>query len=455
MESTVLRSLMTNSEYFDKVYSKLDSSLFSDPNNDTIFSTIKTYVNDYNKKPNLKEIGLTIKESNKINKNLKITSLEKFKELAKDLPIDNIDYMLNQTLLWIQRQRLTHAVFTSADIIQEDGEFEPIVSMFEDALNISFDTSVGLDYSTSVDDRLDYYHSKEVYTSTGLKNLDEALGGGIRPSSLFMFLGPTHSGKTAAKVFTAANFLLQKENVLFITLEMPEMEIAKRIDANLLGTTINDLSELPIQDVKDKFDKIKDKIGKLVIKEYGAGTFNTLHLKSLLNDLSTKQGFKPDAIFIDYLGLMVSPRAGTQANSYEMLGKVAEDLHALAKETHDSKDNKGIKVISSSQANRSSMGNVDSGMEAVSESLKIAMTADVMVMLTTTEQMRDLNQQLWKLVKNRYTGQMVSLMMETCFERMMYSPYQGEYEDYNQEEVNTSSITQPKKDEFDFGSITF
>ncbi len=104
----------------------------------------------------------------------------------------------------------------------------------------------------------------------------------------------------------------------------------------------------------------------------------------------------------------------------------------------------------------SSMGNIDSGMEAVSESLKIAMTADVMVMLTTTDQMRDLNQQLWKLVKNRYTGQMVSLMMETCFERMMYSPYLGDYEPHKSQELtNTSKIEQPNKSDFDFGQINF
>jgi len=105
----------------------------------------------------------------------------------------------------------------------------------------------------------------------------------------------------------------------------------------------------------------------------------------------------------------------------------------------------------------SAMGNTEAGMENISESLKIAMTADVAIMLINNEQMREQNQQIWKLVKNRYTGQMPSLMMETDFSRMTYKPYDDgtSYEETNQEEINTSPIIQPKKDDFDFGQLNF
>lgn len=228
---------------------------------------------------------------------------------------------------------------------------------------------------------------------------------------------------TAAKVFTAASLLIRKENVLFITLEMPEKEIAKRIDANLLGTTINELSELSNEEIMKKWAKIENNIGGLVIKEFGAGTFNSLHLKNLLDELKSKKDFIPDAVFIDYLGLMVSARAGKDSNSYDALGKVAEDLHALAKETYDSRGNKGIKMVSSMQSGRGSIGNLDSGMEHISESLKVAMTADVAIMLINNDQMKEQKQQIWKFVKNRYTGLMPSVMLETNFAHMTYKPF--------------------------------
>ena len=242
MEDTIIQSLLLNDTFFNKAFSNLNTELFQTPENHIIFDEISKYVDIHDRRPSLKEIGLSIKESNKIKNELKKSTLLHFKEIAKDTPIENIDFLLQKTQTWVQKQKLTKAIFTAADIIQADGEFEPIVGMVEEALEINFDDSVGLDYDNSIDERLEYYKSKEAYTPLGLKSIDKTLGGGIRPSSLFMFIGPTHSGKTAAKVFTGANLLLKKENVLFITLEMPELEIAKRFDANLLGYTINELS---------------------------------------------------------------------------------------------------------------------------------------------------------------------------------------------------------------------
>jgi replicative DNA helicase len=457
MENVVLQNLMKSDSYYAKVYSHLDESLFQNPNNATIFSTIKNLTNDYNKRPSPQEVGLAIKQNMALNKTLQSTTISKFKDVLREPPVENMDFLIDKTQTWVQRIKLSKTIFEAADIIQNDGSFDPIPSMVEESLNINFDTSVGLDYGSSIEERLEYYKSREAFTPIGLSTLDKVLGGGIRPGSLFMFIGPTHTGKTAAKVFTSSNLLLRKKNVLFITLEMPEKEIAKRIDSNVIGTTINDLSELDNEELLRKWNQVKDSIGELVIKEYGAGTFNTMQLKALLDELKSKKNFIPDAIVVDYLGLMVSHRANKDSNSYDSLGKVAEDLHAIAKETYDSKGNKGIMMISSSQAGRAAIGNTEAGMENISESLKIAMTADVAIMLINNDQMREQNQQIWKIVKNRYTGLMPSLMMETDFARMTYKPYDdgNSYESVDQEELNTAPIVQPKKDDFDFGQLNF
>ena len=459
MEGTVLQNLMNSESFYSKVYSHIDVDLFQDPNCSTIFSTIKELTDTYNKRPSPQEVGLFIKESNKLNKTLQQTTLSKFKEILRSPKIENMDFLIDKTQQWVQRIKLSRTIFTAADIIQNDGEFGPIVGMVEDALNINFDTSIGLDYNESLDERLEYYKSRETFTSTGIKTLDKTLGGGIRPSSLFMIGAATHGGKTAFKIFLSASLLLKKENVLFITLELPEKEISKRIDANLFGVTINELGEIPNNVLIDKWNKVKPNLGNLIIKEYGAGTFNAMNLKSLLDELRSKKDFVPDAVVIDYVGLMVSARTNKNSNSYDTLGKVSEDLHAIAKETYDSKGNKGIKMITSAQLNRSAYGNIDAGMESVSESLKIMMTADVAILLINNEQMREMNQQLFKFVKNRYTGKMDNLMMEVIFDRISYRPFGDEdytdYEPIDQVELNTGIAIQPVGEGLDFGSLNF
>jgi len=450
IETAILQHLLISDKYFSKVFSHLDENLFRDPNNLIIFETIKDIAKKYGEKPGIREVGISIKQNPNIKQNLKETSIFRYKEIIKTPEIKNKDFLIEKTQEWIKEIRLFDSILTSADIIKNKGDISSIPFLIENSLKVNFESSIGLEYNETINQRLEYYRNKETYTPTGIKELDKELGGGIRPASLFLLAASSHGGKTMLKSAITGNFLLEKENVLFITLEMPENEIAKRIDANLLGVTIDELSTLDKSEITKKWNSIEDKIGELIIKEYGAGTFSTLDLKALLDDLKSKKGFIPDAIIIDYLGLMTSHRAGTQAKSYEMLGKVAEDLHAISKMTTDSKGNLGIKMISSSQLNRSSYGNADAGMESVSESLKIMMTADVAINIIVTDQLREQNQQIFKIVKNRYTGKLSNIMVETDFSRVYY-------ESFDETASETSLIkTEIKNDnDLDFGKLNF
>lgn len=438
---------MTNEKYFSKAYTHLDSSLFQNPENSVIFETIQEYVKNHSVKPNLKEIGLTIKESNKINKTLKVSTLKKFKDIAKDASISNLDFILQKTETWVQKQKLTASIFKAADIIQSDGVFEPIVGMVTDALEISFDTNTGMSYQNSVEERAEYYHRKIKGLSTGIPSLDKALGGGYMDKTLNLISAPSHGGKSALLASISANMVLSGKNILYITLEMSEEETAKRIDANILDIDINEFSDTPIETITNKFNQVKDKLGELVIKEYPAGTFNTLHLEGLMNELAAKKFF-PDIVMIDYLGLMASSRT-TLANaggSYMYIKQIAEECHGFAKKN-------SLPVVSAAQLNRASFGNSEVGMENISESIGLAATADTMIAMVATEQMRELNQVLIKFLKNRNTGMLGSVMLGSDYPHMRYT-------DYNADEAEMQSIQNDiasanKDSGMDFGSISF
>lgn len=438
---------MTNEQYFAKAYTHLDKSLFSNPENSVIFETIQEYVTKHSIKPNMKEIGLTIKESNKINKALKLASLEKFKEIAKDGQISNLDFMLQKTETWVQKQKLTASIFKAADIIQSDGAFEPIVGMVTDALEVSFDTDMGLSYQDTIEERAEYYHRKIQGLSTGIPSMDAALGGGYMKKTLNLISAPSHGGKSALLACISANMVLAGNNVLYITLEMSEEETAKRIDANILDIDINTFDEVPIDTITSKFNAVKDQLGELIIKEYPAGTFNTLHLEGLMSELSTK-GFVPDAIMIDYLGLMASSRT-TLANSggtYMYVKQIAEECHGFSKK-YD------LPVVSAAQLNRSAFGNTDVGMENISESIGLAATADTMVAMIATEQMRELNQVMVKFLKNRNTGMLDGIMLESNYPKMRYTDYNAD--EAERENISVEIAKSNSNSGMDFGSINF
>ena len=105
----------------------------------------------------------------------------------------------------------------------------------------------------------------------------------------------------------------------------------------------------------------------------------------------------------------------------------------------------------------SAFGNTEVGMESISESIGLAATADTMIAMIATDAMRDLNQVLIKFLKNRNTGMLDSVMLESDYPKMRYTDYQGDdYNEYeSQESINTKPAETVGKNDFDFGSIRF
>jgi len=308
--------------------------------------------------------------------------------------------------------------------------------------------------------------NKKIESIEIVDNYDELLYGITidSPHLYFDANGILHHN-TALMCFLSGTSLLQKENVLYITLEMPEDAIAKRIDASLLGYTIQELEDPSnTNNIKVKWDSIKDGLGDLVIKEYGAGSFSSLDLENLLDELRLEKNFVPDVIMLDHLILMYSPKVGKGSNSYEMVGKVSEELHAISKKYNDSKGNKGIKVLSGMQANRSAYNQTDMGLDNMSESIKVAMTADVVVGLISNDELRANNQQIWKFLKNRYTGLLESTLVQTDFSRMTYSEISDDFDDTGSSQNNQieqsnqsgiSSFSNENETPFSFDGLKF
>jgi len=195
MEEVVLNGLLTSDGFFSKAYSHIETNLFSNPENSVIYDTIKEFVDKYQNRPSIRDIGLAIKETSKINNKLKLKTIEKYKEIIKEHKVDNLDFLLNNTEDWIKRTRLIDAILKSSDMIKKGDEFDPIVGMVEDALNVSFDSSVGLDYSSSLEERLEYYKRKDMYSAIGIKSVDKSLGGGLKNSTLTILGAFVHEGK--------------------------------------------------------------------------------------------------------------------------------------------------------------------------------------------------------------------------------------------------------------------
>lgn len=435
VENSVLQTLLTNQDYFNKVYSHLNKTHFQQIENIEIFNKISEYYNEYQSHPKPKEIGLTLKSIKQ--EKLRSSVIEHFKYIVSSTKIYNLEFIVNETEKYVKKMEMTKAILEGADAIQNDKDLNPIYGLIGDALRINFDSDLGLVFTEDLTSRLQYYKRKVQGMSTGVKALDDILGGGFMKKTLNIVASVSHGGKSTFLAHFAAYRTLKSDNGLYYTLEMSSEETTRRIDANILDINMNLFKTTPDSEFEKKFNEIQDKLGTLVVKEFPAGSMDVLKMEAHMNEYYMKYNKKPDYVCIDYLTLMKSSRANlSNTNSYNYYKFVAEELHAFAKKYN-------IPVITCSQVNRSGFGNKDAGMENVSDSLGIAMTADVFVILVRSKELDAENRVMLNFVKNRNTGLLTGTVIGVDFPKMRF---------YDVDSIQTSSETSETISKFDFSA---
>ena len=399
IETTILRNLVFNEEFARKTIPFIQSDFFEERSEKIIFDEIVSFITKYDSCATLEALNIEVENRTDLTAE-EVKNINDISKELNDSPIDH-QWLLDTTEKWCRDRAIYLALMESIHIA--DGEDEKrnrdaIPSILSDALAVSFDNNIGHDYILNSDDRYEYYHRTEDKIPFDLEYFNKITKGGLPNKTLNIALAGTGVGKSLFMCHFASSVLLQGKNVLYITLEMAEEKIAERIDANLLNTPIQNLTDLPKPMFDKKVKKISKKTqGQLIIKEYPTASAHSGHFKALLNELALKKSFKPDIIFIDYLNICASSRyrANTAVNSYSYIKAIAEELRGLAVEAN-------VPILSATQTTRSGFASSDVDLTDTSESFGLPATADLMFALISTEELEGLNQIMVKQLKNRY-----------------------------------------------------
>jgi len=392
---------LKNESYTRRVLPFLKSEYFTNEVDRNIFNEIRDFTIKYNNLPTADALKIEVDSLRNLTADQARDANTLITDLQKDTVDTNAEWLTDSTEKFCQEKAIYNAIMQSIDIMNNKGGAltkGAIPDLLTQALAISFDPNVGHDYLEDFEERYEYYHRVEHKIPFDLDFFNKITKNGFSKKTLNIFLAGTGVGKSLTMCHIAAAALAQGKNVLYITLELAEEEVAKRIDANLMNITIDDLLQLPQDLYMKKAAVLKNKSqGKLIVKEYPTASASTLHFKALLNELHLKKSFQPDIIFIDYLNICASARIkpGGNVNSYTYIKAIAEELRGLAVEFE-------VPVVSATQTNRTGFTSTDVGLEDTSESFGLPATADFMAALISTEQLQELNQIMVKQLKNRY-----------------------------------------------------
>lgn len=397
-EQLFLKNMIENPEYAKRVIPHLKSEYFQNIGERLVFEAINNHVNKHQALPTLEVIGVDVIESCQ-NETL-IQATAGVLDAMSDPKIKkaNTKWLIEKTEQFAQERAVEIAYFKVGEIMTgKDTKLGKgaIPELLKQALTVSFESSIGIDYENDIEKIYDRYHNQGEKIEFHLELLNRITNGGIYKKTLTILMASTGVGKSLNMCDWAANHYRMGKNVLYITLEMAEERITKRIDANLLDIDINEMDKIP----KERYIRMarearKQCTGRFFIKEYPTACANVNHFRALLADLELKKDFKPDIIYVDYLSIATSARITKGSGSYEYVKSIAEELRGLAVEY-------GIAVVSATQTNRDGAGNSDVELTNTAESWGLPSTADLFLAVSQSEEQAKAGHYLFKQLKNR------------------------------------------------------
>lgn len=432
-EYILLKKLTHNSEFFGKVMPILKKKFFQEIGSQELFLLIKNYYSQYGGIPSLTELVTKVKDvsNSEIRNEIKQTLVE----ISKTEEIQNTQFLINETVSWVKDSLYLEALQVGSDgLMKKDDSLKlKAQQILDERAKISIDRNLGLDFD-DLDTMIEYYSERNVGILTQHKSLNKRLGAGFLPGTLSVILASQGIGKSLMMTDIISGIIKNSKNILLVSLEMADKEIMKRVHANAMDLPINSLIDLSktegeLQD-KQKLGeqvilkehvisaynrlKLSGECGKLFIKDYPSGEFTALMLEQLVESYKLEKGIEFDIIFIDYLGIMKSDRVPYSVGLYAYIKSIGEEVRASAKKLF-------VPIVSASQLNRGAVNAENADNSNVSDSIGTVMTADFMLFLLQTEEMKEKCEIICKITKNRFCGMTDTWCMNIDYEHMRFN----------------------------------
>lgn len=408
LQENLLTLLVYSDDHGQMVDNLVDVAYYSDAYR-TIAERASQYRRTYNRAPGREHIydlldDILSDKNNRLRGPLR-HALDAMGQLAGTI---NAKYVIDQASVFVRKQTISQAILESARLIgqKQEQSIEEIEGIWSKLLKMDstgFRSGMRL---TDVDRLLGFLDQQYVEFNTGIAEFDRS---GIVPyrGSVFLFLASTGMGKSWWLVHLGKRALMLRKKVLHITLEMSEEEVAGRYLQNLFSIgkrhskvlitnferdSRNKLSGFSLEEVYPEFsfdsraltDELRvhiqafgARIENLVIKKFPTRSLTPDGLRRFLDTLERVEGFIPDMVLLDYLGIMKTDSKDHRIS----LGRTFEDLRGVADERH-------IPLGTAHQISRSGSKSRMASATDVAEDWSLIGTADRVVTMSATNQER-------------------------------------------------------------------
>ena len=382
--------MVTNSELYTRVMNIMNPDNF-----DKSLRPVATFIKEHSDKYNVVPDPTQLSAATGV-------SIEPIEEMIDG----HNEWFLDEFEAFTRRQELERAILKSADLL-EKGEYDPVEKLIKDAVQISLQRDMGMDYFADPRGRLMQLKSNNGQNSTGWPSMDRKLYGGFNRGELQIFAGGSGSGKSLFMQNLAVNWSQAGLNGVYISLELSEGLCSMRIDSMMTDTSSREIFK-DIDNVEMKVKMLQKKAGMLRIKYMPAqSTVNDIRAYCKELEIQTKK--KVDFLCVDYLDLIMPVSAKVSPSDLFVKDKyVSEELRNLAKELN-------VLFVTASQLNRSAVEEIEFDHSHISGGISKINTADNVFGIFTSRSMRERGQYQLQLMKTRSSsgvGQKIELAFD-------------------------------------------
>lgn len=400
ISNIVLESLTNSEQFVQKAFPYLKEEYFEESFQKYIFRVQRNFLENHHTLPNRDTILIDIEKEKGVTENIYNDVLELTEEWDETKAPQDLSWLVENTEEWCKDRAFFLAVRKAAETLDESKKKNrgDLPEIMNEALAVSFDTSIGHNFFENWESRWQYYTDPREKIPFDLDLLNKMTEGGVENKTLNVIMGGIHSGKTRFLCHLAAAYASIGYNVIYFTMEMSEEKISHRIDANLLDIKMDDLKSMSIENYETAIKNCRKKTkGEVVVKEFPTGSAHVGHMRHVLKELKTKKSMPIDIVIVDYINICASARYKGNANdSYNLVKMISEELRGLGQEFD-------IPIWSATQVTRAAFSASDVDMDDVSESWGLPATCDWLGAIISDDTLVELEQFILKQLKSRYS----------------------------------------------------
>jgi archaellum biogenesis ATPase FlaH len=375
-QKLLINVLLSSSEIFARCQNILNADYFVNKLRPAVRFMIK-HANEYNVLPKVEQVNAE-------------TSLD-FTHIS-DIGPQHQEAFLDEIEEFCKNRALANAVINAADLI-EKGNYGEVEKRVREAILISLQSDIGTNYFEDPRSRLLRIKDKNGQVTTGWKNVDDKLYGGVNRGEITIWCAGSGVGKSLFLQNLAINFSRQGLNVIYITLELSEELCSMRMDSMC--------SEVPTKEVFRRIDEVEIKVkqighksGSLHVKQMPQGS-TVNDIKAYLKNYEIKTQRKPDVLVVDYLDLLFPNNKKIDVSNLFVKDKfVTEELRGLMVERQ-------MIGQTAAQLNRGAVQEQEHDHSHISGGISKIQTADNVISIFASAAMKERGQYQIQFLKTR------------------------------------------------------